>query len=452
MKRIFITMLFSLLASLLIFLAVMSVTFLFGFKRSVTGWGVEKRRTIEKQVQKELKEILSQGNLDRKTLLEEKMPLLITNNIYLVIYSKEMEILYTNKDSIPVGKQRMTHSRFQQDHASKLPLEKLDVNGETVGYYSIGSFGFGIDRANTRFLESMKKTVWLSIVFAFVIAFPLAFMVSKRLADSAKVVANGIDKMAHGELSVRIPERGVKEVSTIAKSANELGRKLEREGTLRRQWAADVAHDLKTPIAALKSQLEGMADGVLGMTKDRIERNLKELSRMEVLVNDLGELTRLESPEVKIAPTKIDTENFFQDLNSRFEDQFEGKKISVNWKKEVGTFIGDENLVQRAVSNFISNAIRHTPKGGDISIALRREGKGYMITVFNTGEGIPEDEIDRVFDRLYRGEYARRSPGSGLGLTIAQKIAELHNGKVTIKSSEGYGTTVEMKIDDKSLP
>ena len=107
---------------------------------------------------------------------------------------------------------------------------------------------------------------------------------------------------------------------------------------------------------------------------------------------------------------------------------------------------GDENLILRAVSNSISNAIRHTPEGGEIRVAVFKNEKEYTLSVFNSGKGIPDTEIDKIFDRLYRGEYARKTPGSGLGLTISQKIAELHGGRAIIKSNEHIGTTVEMRI------
>ena len=133
-------------------------------------------------------------------------------------------------------------------------------------------------------------------------------------------------------------------------------------------------------------------------------------------------------------------------MKNRFIHEFEKKGISVRWGKGVDTFTGDENLVLRAVSNFISNAVRHTPEGGKIHIDVRRDENGYTVSVNNSGKGIPKSEMDKVFNRLYRGEYARKTTGSGLGLTISQKIAELHGGEVTIKSSDKSGTTIEMSL------
>jgi len=446
MKSIFVKMLFSFFVSLLVFLAIMTSIFLLGFKRSVADWGIEKRKTIEEQIQNELKNILAQDNIDTQTLLNRRISSLIPQNLYLIVYDSDKNVIYVHKGVHYRGRGKMRREDFGEGFSSRLALKTVSTNGKIIGYYSIGSMVFGLDKANARFLESMQKTVLISIAFAFILAFLFAFFSSKKFADSAKSIANGINKISRGKLSVRIPEKGASEISLIAKSANELGRRLEKEEALRRQWASDIAHDLRTPISALKSQLEGMVDGALDFTKERVIKNLKELSRIEFLVNDLGELTILESPEMKIHPTRIDVDNFFQELNNRFECQFNIKNISVGWEKKVDVFIADGNLIQRAVSNFISNAIRHTDKGGKINVAIRNNGNGYVITVFNTGRGIPMGEIKKVFDRLYRGEYARETAGSGLGLTIAQKIAELHGGKVIINSKENYGTTVEMLI------
>jgi len=442
-KQLFVTLLLAFLASIILFFSILTVTFFLGYRRSLAGWGMERSKTIEAQVLEELKRILPQNTPDKKSLIEQRLSQTVPNSIFLTVYNSEKEIIYHRTAHRGMGRGRM---RREQMDISRLPLKPVKLGGNTYGYYSIGSAGFGADRANLRFLQSMRKTVWLGVVFAFILALPLTFLLSKKFSKSARIVAFGIDQIAQGELSQHIPEKGVREISIIARSANKLGQKLRREEELRRQWAADVAHDLRTPISALKSQLEGMADGVLDLTKDRIIKNVKELERIESLVDNLGELMRLESPEMKISPVLIATEAFFKELDNRFSHLFNQKSISVHWEKGIDTFSADENLLLRAVSNFISNAIRHTPEKGKITISARRDGESVFFSVSNTGKGIPKEEIELVFDRLYRGDIARRSPGSGLGLTIAQKISELHGGKITLQSSEVSGTTVEMRI------
>ena len=352
---------------------------------------------------------------------------------------------------------RMMH---QSDPAA-LPLKPVRVKADTVGYdtvgydtvgyYGIGTFGFGADRATERFLESMRKTVVFSLGSAVAIAILFSLFVSRMISKTARTVSDGIDEMAGGNLSISIPERGTQEISRIAKAANELAAKLAREEQIRRQWAADVSHDLKTPVAALRSQLEGMSDGVLETTAERIKRNLNELSRIEALVNDLGELTRLESPQTMVDPKRIDAGAFMDGLKDRFSPLMGKKGITAEWIQETDDFSGDEDLLMRALSNILSNAVRHTPAKGKITVALRTTENGYELSAHNTGEAISPEEIEKVFDRLYRGEYARNTPGSGLGLTIAKKIAQLHGGDAAVSSETGKGTTVHIHIK-KALP
>ena len=178
---------------------------------------------------------------------------------------------------------------------------------------------------------------------------------------------------------------------------------------------------------------------------------MSELSRLERLVSDLGELTRLESPEMTIERKKIDADAFLQGLRDRFLPLLEKEQITADWAGETKAFTGDETLLVRAMSNIISNAVRHTPENGRITVAVRPADEGYELSVHNSGETIPPEEIGKVFDRLYRGEYARNTPGSGLGLTIARKIARLHGGDALISSDVREGTTVLIQTK-KALP
>ena len=448
MRRLFYLLLSSLLLSLFLSLIVMVVTFRIGYVRSSRAWGDERGRLLEEDITGIIRDALTGDYGDAPLLLKERLDPLLPPGASLVVYDEKRRAIYTHVGGrSPMrghGRGMMMHT----DEQDRLPIKPVRVRGRTVGYYSLGSFGFGADRATSRFLESMRKTVFFSVVSAVVIALLFSLFVSRRLSSGAKTVSDGIKEMARGNLRVRIPERGTKEISRIAESANELAGKLEREENIRRQWAADIAHDLKTPITALRSQLEGMSDGVLDLSQERIGKNLKELSRIEALVSDLGELTRLESPRLQINPRKIDAGIFFGELNDRFHLQFHEKKIDVEWKKETEFFKGDEILIGRAMSNIISNAVRHTPVGGRITVGIRREEKSLLFTVFNTGRAIPKEELSKVFDRLYRGEYARITPGTGLGLTIAKKIAQLHEGDASISSEEGSGTTVEVRISE----
>jgi two-component system sensor histidine kinase BaeS len=445
-KRLFFTLFVSFLASLFLFIAILMAVSVFGLRRSSSGWGDEQRKYVEQKVIQILKEVLPLEEGEKADTLGIRLSALLPQSISLEVYDRDKTVLYLHPAQRGRGRRRMPNGRLMTGDIGTIPLEPVRVQGTLYGYYRISSAGFGSDIANLRFLRSMRKTVWFGGAGALALSLVLALVLSRKISVTAQTVANAINRIALGDLSVRISEKGVREIALIARSANELGKKLEREEGLRQQWAADIAHDLKTPLAALKSQLEGMHDGVLEKTPARIRRVLQELSRIEALMNDLGELTRLESPEMRISLKAVKTAEFLKELKTRFSHQIEKKSITSHWDSETKALYGDEQLLLRAMSNFISNALRHTPERGTIRVGITHTGFTCTFSVFNSGDPIPPEELPKVFDRLFRGEYARISPGAGLGLTIAKKIAQLHGGSVSIESSEAEGTTVRMTI------
>jgi len=321
----------------------------------------------------------------------------------------------------------------------------VEQDGRVLGYYRSGMMQFENDAANSRFLNSLRLTIGLGLVLALFIAVPFALLFSRSLSRPAVILAHGLERISRGDLESRIPERGAEELALIARSTNRLARQLRRERNIRRQWIQDIAHDLRTPIAAMRAQFEGMLDGVLSISGDRIAKTLSELARIEDLVSGLDELMRLESPEMSVTIEEIAAEAFAGEISERFAAELAARRIRLDTLRRIDRFRADAALAQRAVTNFLANALRHTPEGGRIELSISpAEGGKVCIAVANDGDPIPEAELEKVFDRLYRGEYARNSPGSGLGLTIAKRIAELHAGALSIANREQGGVIVSM--------
>ncbi len=423
MNRLFVRTLIAFMMALLVLVGTMSAVFLWGYQRSLSEWSRKKRSGIEDFVQ---------NILTKQPETEDRT---VPQDVPLFIYDESKELVFSNRG---YGRRRTASERTNLIHVEK--------NGEVIGYYYSGSMHFGNDEANQKFIESMSRTISFGLLLSMLISFLFALFFSKSLSTPAINVARGLDRITHGNLKVKIPEKGAEEIALIARSANRLGRQLEREQDLRRQWVQNIVHDLRTPISALKAQFEGMRDGVLDLTASRIEKNIREISRIENLVSDLEELMRLESPEMTIKLEEIRVQDFFNEIQNRFSYEITKKNISLGCMSDLDDFMADRNLILRAVTNFLSNAVRHTNINGKIEIVIKIKGKGILIRVANTGDKITQADIDKVFDRLFRGEYARSTPGSGLGLTIAKKIAELHGGTVRIKNQNDTGVAVEMTI------
>ena len=432
MNRLFVRTLITVLAALLVLIAVMAVVSVVGFSRSLDAW--ERART---------------GQLEetaRRVLLDfpESLSVAVPEDVPLFVYDAEGQLIFSNRGEGARRRGGGSSGAFQAGQGDLVPVEE---DGQLLGYYRSGLMRFENDAANVRFLDSLRLTIGLGLALAVIIAVCFALLFSRGLSAPAVVLSQALDRISHGDLSVRIPERGAREIAGIAHSTNRLAGQLQRERGMRRQWVQDIAHDLRTPIAAMRAQFEGMRDGVLDLSKDRVEKSLKEIARIETLVADLEELMRLELPELRISIAQVETAVFVEEINERFSAQLAGKRIRFESHRGIERFAADPGLLERAVSNFFANAIRHTPQGGKIALSIASDPQGRtVVSLANSGEPIPAEDLEKVFDRLYRGEYARSSPGSGLGLTIAKRIAELHGGSLSIRNREGDGVVVEMIV------
>ena len=424
MRGLFVRTLASFVAALLVLLGTVAMVILFGFRRSMVEWGRQKEADLAPYV-----ETVADGRTDP---LRSPPP----TDTPLFIFDAQRNLLYSN--------------RGQGRRLDEKTYRPIAIDGVTVGYYTTGGLHFTEDAANQRFVASVSTVFWLSLPLSFAVAVVFALMFSRGLTAPARRVAGGLDRIAEGSLDQEIPESGTEEIVHIARSANRLRRQLASEREIRRQWAQDVAHDLRTPIAALKAQFEGMKDGVLEVGRERIGRTYNEIERIERLVTGLDELARLESPEAVLDSEELDLEALTADLVELFAAKARERRITVSRKVDARTVVADDTLLHRALANFLSNAVRHAEPGGRIEISTGRRGSATVIAVFNSGPTIPAVELEKVFDRLYRGEFARSSPGSGLGLTIARKIAELHGGSVSLESRQGRGTTAELLLPDRA--
>jgi two-component system sensor histidine kinase BaeS len=431
-NRLFVRTLITVLAALLILIAVMAVVSVVGFRRSLDEWERARMGQLEETA--------------RKILLSYPEPpaeIAVPQDVPLFVYDAGRQLIFSNRGE--GGRRRAGSGATLQTQQGE--LVGIEEGGKLLGYYRSALMRFENDAANSRFLDSLRLTIELALALAVIIAVCFALLFSRSLSAPAVLLSRGLDRITHGDLSIRVPERGAEEIARIAGSTNRLAEQLQRERGMRRQWVQDIAHDLRTPIASMRAQFEGMRDGVLELSKNRIEKSLREIARIETLAADLEELMRLESPEMRMSIGQVEAAAFSEEIAERFAVQLAEKQIQFHSYHGIDRFPADPALLQRAVTNFFTNAIRHTPRGGKIELSVRPGEEGRTaITLANSGEPIPPEDLERVFDRLYRGEYARSSPGSGLGLTISKRIAELHGGALSIRNREEGGVVVEMVL------
>jgi two-component system, OmpR family, sensor histidine kinase BaeS len=431
--------------SFVVLLGVLVVALVGGYRHSIDRWSHERMATVERAARQALT-----GQAGDSSRLPSDVP--------VFVYDAAGKLVASNRGA---GRQRDT------EDWERVQLRDGD---RVIGSFEVGQAAFRNDSANRTLTDTLIRTAFAGALAAFASGMVTALLFARSLSRPAANVAAGIDAIARGGDGPPIPEDGSEEIARIAKAANTLATHLRDERALRAQWARDVTHDLRTPIASIRAQLEAVVDGVYEASTDRVRRLLDELARVQLLINDLDELMRLESPETTLNASPIDAQEFVDTIRCRLAPDAERRGLVLDAQVTAKSISGDEILLDRAVSNIVANAVRHAAEDTRIEIVVR--GRSALtscprpaqdaapfpalaqhdveVTVRNQGDPIPAEELPHLFDRLYRGEYARTSPGSGLGLTIAKRIVGLHGGVIDITSSPEDGTLVRIALPAQS--
>lgn len=429
MRSIFVNTFIAFVAALMIFMAIMLAILVFGFNYSLHKLDYEKAAVLQKSINSIFLNTYKRFGVLEEEVFYGAMEDILRGNFYISVYDDKKAPLF----DIKRGKHFAEYS-FKTFENTKFALT---YQNKILLYYELH---FRREDAERNFFRTVYLSVITGFFASFLMALLFAYLFSRRLSHSARNALFMINRIAENDFSVSIEEKHTREFALIAASAGVLAKKLKKEEELRNQWTGDIAHDLRTPVTALKTQLEGMMDGVLDLSPERITKNLHQLDKLEYLINDLAELTRLESPAAFLHKSTIDAEAFFNQFLILFHRQIEEKKLSFEVKMDLKTLNGDENLLHRAFANLLHNAVKFASPPGRVEIEGHTHLGRPVITVFNTGSFIPPGDSGKIFDRLYRAELARHTEGTGLGLTISRKIIELHKGTIRVESSRKDGT------------
>jgi signal transduction histidine kinase len=329
------------------------------------------------------------------------------------------------------------------------------AGGRTVGSVSVRIVREDLFAAENRALHAqlyeLRKVcaaiaVLLGVLAAAVVATTLLRPV-RRLTDAA-------ERMGRGDLAARARAGGGPELEQLADAFNRLASTLAREDELRRATAADIAHELRTPVTGIVSRIEAAQDGVMRDPAANLEAMHAEALRLARLIDDVGQLAEAEQPELLVAKRPLDLAGAGASRAVAYAELFAARDIAFEPRLEPAPVLGDAQRLEQIADNLLSNALRYTDPGGRVVLRVRRQGDRAVLEVSDTGIGIAEDDLPRVFDRFWRSDRSRSraTGGSGIGLAVVRELVRAHDGEIAVTSNLGRGTTVRVVLAAAPAP
>lgn len=302
--------------------------------------------------------------------------------------------------------------------------------------------------------------LWGAIV-AIIVALVITLFLSQRISAPIHAITLAASKLGKGDFSQRVNFKGKDEVGKLVQTFNSMAGELMsmtdnliRAKQLQQNLVADVAHELRTPVASIQAYMEAIQDGLLEPTKENLNSMYEDIGLLSRLIGDLQVLSQADSNELNLIcqPENISTviHRVMESMQSQVNTK--GIKLSIDLPSLLPAVEIDALRISQVLRNLLDNAISHTPQGGEIKIAAK-EYDGYIeVEVSDTGEGIPEQELPNIFERFYRVDKSRTraTGGSGLGLTIAKRLVEAHGGEINVQSELGKGSSFIFTIPKSS--
>jgi signal transduction histidine kinase len=319
--------------------------------------------------------------------------------------------------------------------------------------------GMMLAGARAMFISGHDLSLLLTMLtFAAVLSVGFGLIYAMPLSSRIERVRAGTEQIASGQLGSEVQVEGHDEVASLAEEFNRMARALEeaveREREMekaRRDLVASVSHDLRTPLASTRALIEALADGVAAdpQTERRyLSSASRELEHLSRLVDDLFELARIDAGLLQLTLEEASLHDLISDTISSFQPQAEQKGVRLAGEivDDVDPVLANPPRLQRVLHNLVSNALRHTPPDGAVTLRATRAGEEVRVEVSDTGEGIASDDLPHVFERSFRGEQSRTrperddAPSTGLGLAIARGLVEAHGGTMDVESDPGRGS------------
>lgn len=381
-------------------------------------------------------------------------------------------------------------AQFPPDNKIVKQWQEIKVGGQTVGHYWQDLRPIAMNgRLPKTIGTSIIQAMLIGLILTSLVALLLGLLLTRHITKPLNHLMEAVRKVGKGDLSSRVEVNGNGDIAILARDFNRMTEQLTRNEEVRRNMVADIAHELRTPLAVILGKLESIQEGVLPSTPETILPIQDETLRLIRLVRDLQQLSLAEAGKLPMALQVVDLRQIVERINEQFAIEFEERGLHIEVLGQVPEIIGDPDRLTQVFVNLIGNALLHTSPGGSVRVLLaeteksveegmlddktshsfldvfRSKGEkiqkidepdgrednltsrvrsdGWVkVMVEDSGEGIPEEELEHIFDRFYRVDKAREreNGGTGLGLAIAKEFIQAHGGSIQVESKPGEGS------------
>lgn len=301
------------------------------------------------------------------------------------------------------------------------------------------------------FASALLVSLSVALLAAVVAALAVSWYFSRRVQRSISPVTTAASQVAAGRYDARVPDPGLGgDFTTLARTFNALAERLGAVETTRRRMLADLAHEMRTPLATINAHLEAVEDGVRDLDHDTLGVLRDSTQRLRRLAEDIGAVSRAEEDGLDIHPGPVDPTTLAEAAAEAARDRYTAKGIHLQARvRTQESVLADPDRIGQVLTNLLDNALRHTPSGGVVTLSCDQVDRWVQFTVADTGEGIPNEHLGHVFDRFYRVDTARdrHHGGSGIGLSIAKALIEAHGGGISVASpGPGEGSVFTIRL------
>lgn len=295
-----------------------------------------------------------------------------------------------------------------------------------------------------RLLGDVRRGLWLAALAGLAVAAVVGTLTARQITAPLRQLSTAAARIGRGDLGSTVPVERDDELGDLARTFNAMALNLRHAEEGRRRLLADIAHELGTPLAVLQANVEGMLDGVIEQSSERLASLHAQIQLLTRLVRDLRDLSLAQEGRLPLDRRPFDLAGLIEESVALARPMAEEKRVAL----AVGApgprhVVADRDRIAQVLQNLLANALRYTEAGGRVAVALRAEGAETVVEITDSGPGIAEEELARIFERFHRVDRSRTraTGGAGLGLAIVKHLVEAHGGRVWVRSRPGEGST-----------